>query len=75
MGAGVHVTHLPKGFFFFFFFFFFLLKIEGVSGFQTPSEDSLELCRVSERASERLSERSSECLLAPHYTRFIDIHK
>ena len=30
------VTHLPKGFFFFF------LKIEGASGFQTPSEDSLE---------------------------------
>ena len=25
-------------------FFFFLLKIEGASGFQTPSEDSLELC-------------------------------
>ena len=23
---------------------FFFLRIEGVSGFQTPSEDSLELC-------------------------------
>ena len=30
------VCHLPKGFFF--------LKMEGASGFQTPSEDSLELC-------------------------------
>ena len=28
------VCHLPKGFF----------LMEGVSGFQTPSEDSLELC-------------------------------
>ena len=39
-----------KGFFFFqsFYFFkvqiFFFLKREGASGFQTPSEDSLELC-------------------------------
>ena len=31
----------PKRFFFFFFFF---LKMEGDSGFQTPREDSLELC-------------------------------
>ena len=37
MGVGVYVTDLPKGFFFQF------LKIEGASGFQTPSEDSLEL--------------------------------
>ena len=28
--------HLPKG--------FFSLKMEEASGFQTPSEDSLELC-------------------------------
>ena len=33
---GGGVCHLPKGGFFF-------LKIEGASGFQTPSEDSLEL--------------------------------
>ena len=36
---GGGVCHLPKG--------FFLLKMEGASGFQTPSgpsEDSLELC-------------------------------
>ena len=26
------------------FFFFFFLKIKGASGFQTPSEASLELC-------------------------------
>ena len=32
--GGGDVCHLPKGF----------LKIEGASGFQTPSEDSLELC-------------------------------
>ena len=38
MGVGVY-SHLPKGFFFFFF-----LKMEGDSGFQTPREDSLELC-------------------------------
>ena len=34
--GGGGVCHLPKGFFF--------LKIEGASGFQTPSGDSLELC-------------------------------
>ena len=36
MEVGVY-SHLPKGFFFF-------LKMEGDSGFQTPREDSLELC-------------------------------
>ena len=36
--GGGGVCHLPK------VLFFFLLKMEGVSGFQTPSEDSLELC-------------------------------
>ena len=36
MGVGVY-SHLPKG-------FFFLKKMEGDSGFQTPREDSLELC-------------------------------
>ena len=35
--GGRGVCHLPKGFFFF-------SKIEGASGFQTPSDDSLELC-------------------------------
>ena len=35
MGVGVYVTSKK----------FFFLKTEGVSGFQTPSEDSLELCR------------------------------
>ena len=35
MGVGVYVTSQR---------FFFFLKIEGVSGFQTPSKDSLELC-------------------------------
>ena len=35
MGGG-GVFRLPKGFFF--------LKMEGVLGFQTPSENSLELC-------------------------------
>ena len=35
MGVGVY-SHLPKGFFF--------LKMEEDSGFQTPREDSLELC-------------------------------
>ena len=34
--GGRGVCHLPKGFFF--------LKMEGASGFQTPSDDSLELC-------------------------------
>ena len=32
--CGVSVTRLPKGFFF--------LKMDGASGFQTPSEDSLD---------------------------------
>ena len=34
MGVGLYVTSQKV----------FLLKIEGASGFQTPSEDSLELC-------------------------------
>ena len=38
MGVGVYVTSQKV------FFFFFFLKIDGDSGFQTPSEDSLELC-------------------------------
>ena len=36
MGMGVYVTSQKV--------FFFFLKMEGTSGFQTPSEDSLELC-------------------------------
>ena len=36
MGVGVYMSP-PKRFFFF-------LKMEGESGFQTPREDSLELC-------------------------------
>ena len=36
MGVGVYVTS-PN---------FFFLKMEEASGFQTPSEDSLELCQV-----------------------------
>ena len=35
MGVGVYVTSQKV---------FFFLKIAGASGFQTPSEDSLELC-------------------------------
>ena len=35
MGVGVYVTSQEV---------FFVLKIEGASGFQIPSEDSLELC-------------------------------
>ena len=35
MGVGVYVTSQK---------FFFFLKMEGASGFQTPREDSLELC-------------------------------
>ena len=36
MGMGVYVNSQKV--------FFFSLKIEGASGYQTPSEDSLELC-------------------------------
>ena len=36
MGVRVYVTSQKV--------FFFFLKIEGASGFQIPSEDSLELC-------------------------------
>ena len=35
--GGGGVCHLPKGFLLF-------PKMEGASGFQTPSEDSLEFC-------------------------------
>ena len=35
MGVGVYVTFQKV---------FFFLKVEGASGFQTPSEDSLDAC-------------------------------
>ena len=49
--GGGGVCHLPKGF----------LKIEGTSGFQTPSEDSLELClsQIGLAKNEKLNQTTS----------------
>ena len=51
MGVGVYVTSQKV----------FLLKIEGASGFQTPNEDSLELClsRTGLAKNEKLHQTTS----------------
>ena len=43
-------------------FFFFSLKIEGASGFQTPSEDSLELCLSQTGLAKKCGEITSNHL-------------